>query len=818
MTGIAIFLTALALAFQGAPLWLWTAATAVVLYLTGASLWLWFILGLPLLFFNIPSLRRTYLTAKIVAFMKAKGFLPSISETERTAIEAGTIWIDGELFSGKPDYKKILDQPPAKLTAEEKAFIDGPTEELCRMVDDWEVYKQKDFPPEVWEFVKKNKFFGLIIPKEYGGLGFSATAHSAVVSKITSRCIPLATTVMVPNALGPAELLMHYGTDEQKKWYLPRLATGEDIPCFALTEPGAGSDAGAMTASGEIFEKDGALYMRLNWNKRYITLGAIATVLGLAFKLRDPKNLLGKGEEPGITCALIPADTPGVVLGMRHDPLGVPFYNSPVEGHDVVLPVDAIIGGPEQAGKGWRMLMESLAVGRGISLPSTAAGNARLVTRVAGAYARVRKQFGLSIGKFGGIEEPLARLGGLTYLLEAARKYTCSGLDTGQKPAVVTAIAKYSTTELGRKGINDAMDILGGAAISRGPRNLLAHIYINTPISITVEGANILTRTLMIFGQGAIRCHPYALQEINALEKNDLTAFDKAFWAHTGHVFRNGVRAALLSLTRGYLSLPPVSGPTARYFRKLSWASASFAFFSDLAMAVYGGNLKRMEQLTGRFSDIFAWMYLASTVLHRYEAEGRKQQDLPFVHWSLQYAFARMQEAFDGMLNNFGTPALAPFALWSRLNPLSTGPSDRLSSKVAQLLQIPGEQRDRLTEGIYIPAERDQALGRLEYAFTLAYKSDAVFKKIRQAVKAGEMEAVSKDRLVATALESGVITTEEAAVVAEAEEARNDAIQVDAFSLEDYMGARPSAKKNKPRPTRKKTAVKNGKDEMEPVQ
>ncbi len=814
MTGVALLITALALAFQGAPLWLWTIATAVVLYLTGASIWLWLLIAPPLLFFNIPSLRRTYLTAKIVAFMKAKGFLPTISETERTAIEAGNIWVDGELFSGKPNFRKILEEPLVTLTAEEKAFLDGPTEELCRMVDDWEVYKRKDFPPEVWEFVKKNKFFGLIIPKQYGGLGFSATAHSAVVSKITSRCIPLATTVMVPNALGPAELLMHYGTEEQKSWYLPRLATGEDIPCFALTEPNAGSDAGAMTSSGEVFEKEGKLYIRLNWNKRYITLGAIATVLGLAFKLRDPKNLLGKGENPGITCALIPTDTPGVVLGKRHDPLGVPFYNSPVEGHDVVVPVDAIIGGPEQAGKGWRMLMESLAVGRGISLPATAAGNARLVTRVVSAYARIRKQFGLSIGKFGGIEEPLARLGGLTYLLEATRKYTCSGLDSGQKPAVVTAISKYISTELGRQGINDGMDILGGAAISRGPRNLLAHIYINTPISITVEGANILTRTLMIFGQGAIRCHPYALQEINALEKDDLAAFDKAFWAHTGHVFRNGVRALLLSLSRGYLSLPPVSGPTARYFRKLSWSSASFAFFADLAMAIYGGNLKRMEQLTGRFSDVFSWMYIAATVLHRYEAEGRKAQDLPFVHWSLQFAFARIQEAFDGLLSNFGLPVMAPIALWSRLNPISTGPSDRLSSKVAQLLQIPGEQRDRLTAGIYIPTERDQALGRLEYAFGLVYKSDAVFKKIRAAIKAGEMEAVAKDELVSTALEKGIISTEEAALVAEAEEARNDAIQVDSFTLEEYNAAAPAEEKPTPRRSRKKQP-KEPEDELE---
>jgi acyl-CoA dehydrogenase len=642
-------------------------------------------------------------------------------------------------------------------------------------------------PAELWDFVKKNKFFGLIIPREYDGLGFSASGHSAVVAKLMSRSVPLGITVMVPNSLGPAELILHYGTQEQKDHYLPRLARGEEVPCFALTEPGAGSDAGAMTSSGEVFKgDDGNLYIRLNWGKRYITLAAVATILGLAFKLKDPENLLGKGRDPGITCALIPTDTPGVQLGHRHDPLGVPFYNCPTEGHDVVIPVAAIIGGAAEAGNGWRMLMESLAVGRGISLPATSTGNAKLTSRVVGAYARVRKQFGLAIGKFEGIAEALARIGAFTYLLEAARHYTCSGLDSGEKPAVVTAIAKYNFTELGRKVVNDGMDVLGGAAISRGPRNLLADIYTSIPISITVEGANILTRTLMIFGQGAIRCHPYALKEINALQENDLKRFDKALWGHVGHVVRNLVRSVLLSLTRGLLSKAPVSGATAGYYRKLSWASATFALYADLAMGIYGGTLKRMEKLTGRFSDMFSWLYLSTAVLRRFEADGRRKEDLPFVHWLLQYALTRIQEAFDGILGNMLKPFFLPVALWSRLNPFGTMPSDKLGGQIATILQTPGEQRDRLTENVFLPDTENEALFRLERAFAAVAASDQVWQKINRAVKGGKLKKDHPANLVKKALEAEIIDADERKLVAEAEKLRDDAIQVDAFTLAEY--------------------------------
>ncbi len=789
---LSIIVVCVLLGYTGATRWLWTLAGAAALFGFGAPLSLWVIFGIVLSLLTIQPLRQVIVTGGIVKILEAMKFLPTISETERTAIEAGNTWIDGELFSGKPNFKRILNESYPDLTAEEKAFMDGPVEELCRITNDWEVFRKKDLPQETWDYIKEKQFFGIIIPKKYGGLGFSPSAHSAIIAKLASRSSPLSTTVMVPNSLGPAELLLHYGTEEQKGYYLPRLARGEDIPSFALTEPGAGSDAGAITSDGIVFRgDDGQLYIRLNWKKRYITLAAISTVLGLAFKLRDPENLLGKGENPGITCALIPTDTAGVILGRRHDPLGIPFYNSPTEGHDVVVPLDTIIGGPEQAGNGWRMLMESLAVGRGISLPASATGGVRMATRVVSAYAAVRKQFGLSIGKFEGIEEPLARLGGYAYLMEAARRYTCGALDSGQKPAVVTAIAKYHFTELLRKAVNDAMDIMGGAGISRGPRNLIAHAYMGVPISITVEGANILTRTLMIFGQGAIRCHPYAFKEINALMKGDVAGFDRAFWPHIGHVIRNLSRSVLLSVTRGFLLKSPVKGPTAKYYRKISWSSASFALLADIAMGMYGGRLKRMEKITGRFADIFSWMYLGTATLRRFEAEGRREEHLPFVHWSLQYTLAQIQQGFDGLFHNMGFPFKGPITLWSRANSIGSMPSDKLGREVALGLQKPGAERDALTAGTYIPPDTSEALGRLENAFKLVYEADPIAKKVMKAVRFGELAMDRIDRLAMKAIDAGIITQQEAVLLVVAEEARTDAIQVDSFTLTGHMHQEP---------------------------
>lgn len=785
---VGIIVVLLLLGYTGASYWLWVTAGAALLFGFAAPLWGWIVYGAFAILFGVPPIRRVILTANLVKFLKTKNFIPVISETERTAIEAGNVWVDGELFSGKPDFKKIMKEAYPSLNEEEQAFLDGPVEEICRMTNDWEVSRNRDLPPEVWQYMKEQRFLGIIIPKKYGGLEFTPSANSAIVAKLMSRCGPLAISVMVPNSLGPAELLLHYGTEEQKNYYLPRLASGKEMPCFALTEPAAGSDAGSMTARGVVFKgEDGKLYIRLNWRKRYITLAAISTVLGLAFKLYDPDNLLGKGKEFGITCALIPSDTAGVVLGRRHDPLGVPFYNCPTEGHDVVVPIDTIIGGAEQAGNGWRMLMESLAVGRGISLPASSVGGTRLAARVAGAYSVIRKQFGLSIGKFEGIEEPLARIGGHVYILEAARRFTCGGLDNGQKPPVVTAIAKYNLTEILRKSVNDAMDILGGAAISRGPRNVLASAHAGVPINITVEGANILTRAFIIFGQGAIRCHPYAYREITALMENDIAGFDRAFWKHLGHVVRNLFRSILLNFTRGRLTTSPVSGAAAQYYRKLSWVSASFALLADVAMALYGGKLKRKEKLTGRFADIFSWLYLGTAVLKRFEAEGRKKEDLPFLHWSMKYALSQIQQAFDGIYQNMGFPFRGPVSVWSRFNTFSNMPPDKIGSQVAHALQKPGAQRDALTLGMYIPQDPNEAVGRLENAFNLVTLADPIIHKIIHAIRSRQLPEDDPDRLAAKAVEAGIITREEADLVVRAEEARNDAIQVDSFTLNEYM-------------------------------
>lgn len=605
MGSVIVFL--LLFAYLRVPLWVWASSGFVALFGFGAPVWLLITFLFLVVLFNLKPLRRTVLTAPLMKLLEVMQILPAISETEQTAIDAGTVWIEEELFSGKPDLKRLNSEAYPDLTEQEQAFLDGPVEELCRLVSDWEVFRTRDFSAEAWQFMKEKRFFGLIIPEAYGGYGFSANAHSLIVAKLASRCGPLATTVMVPNSLGPAELLMHYGTNAQKEYYLPRLAKGEEMPCFALTEPNAGSDAGSMESRGEVFrDSSGELMLRVNWDKRYITLAAISTVIGLAFKLYDPDNLLGKGIAPGITAALIPSGTKGVELGKRHDPLGVPFFNCPTRGRDVVVSVDAIIGGADGAGNGWRMLMESLAVGRGISLPAQAIGGAKIAVRAVGAYAAIRKQFGLAIGKFEGIEEPMARIGGYTYLMDAARGYICGALDQGAKPAVVTAIAKYNFTELGREIVNDAMDVLGGAGISRGPRNIVAHSYIATPIAITVEGANILTRTLIIFGQGAIRSHPYALKEIRALMDRDTVQFDENFWKHLGHVFESMIRALLLSVTRGRLAYSPVKGSAGKYYRKLAWSSASFAFMADMALGSYGGALKMKEKLAGRYADILS--------------------------------------------------------------------------------------------------------------------------------------------------------------------------------------------------------------------
>jgi acyl-CoA dehydrogenase len=787
--GLALILV---LGYHGAPLWLWTLYGLAAAVGLGLPMWAIIVVAVIAAVMNLCPIRQRVLTAPLMALLKKLNVLPAISETERVALEAGTTWVDAEFFSGKPDFERILDERYGKLSDKEQAFVDGPVNELCGLVSDWQVHCERDFPPEVWAFLKKERFFGMIIPEEYGGLGFSALGHSTVIMKLAARSIPLAVTTMVPNSLGPAELLLHYGTDEQKDHFLPRLARGEEIPCFALTEPSAGSDAGSISSHGELFRgEDGELHLRLTWRKRYITLAAISTVLGLAFKLRDPQNLLGRGEDLGITCALIPTASEGVRLGRRHDPLGVPFYNCPTEGDNVVIPASSIIGGVDGAGKGWRMLMECLAAGRAISLPALSTGSAKLVSHVTGSYAVVRKQFGLSIGRFEGIEEKLAEVAGLTYLMEASRVFTAGAVDSGAKPSVVSAIAKYNFTELARHLVNNGMDVIGGAGISRGPRNLLANTYQAVPISITVEGANILTRTMIIFGQGVIRCHPFAQKEVDALLANDLGGFDKAFWSHVGFTGRNACRALLLSVTRGLCTTSPVSGKPARYYRKLAWASASFAFFADLALGVYGGSLKRREKLTGRFADVLSWLYLASATLRRFDAEGTRAADWPAARWALDYSFARIQEAFDGIFANFAIPGLSwlmrgPLALWSRLNPIGTEPSDRVGALAARALQRPGPARNAIMGGLYSPSTGRDPLAVLDRAYALNLRSEDVIAVIKDAVRRRELPRRRPEALIEEALAAHIISEDQAELLREARDASNEAIRVDAFKLDDY--------------------------------
>lgn len=800
---IVTLLSVLIIGFLGSPLFVWAIAIEALLFLWGAPQILLIAVAVVAAIFVIVPVRRM-LVSPIVMKLLAPA-MPKISATEREALDAGVVWVESDLFSGKPDFNKILAEPYPQLTAEEQAFMDGPVEELCTMIDAWKTWKSREIDDKVWRFMKEKKFLGMIIPKEYGGLGFSGLAHSEVVMKVASRSVSACVTVMVPNSLGPAELLVHYGTDEQKKKYLPKLATGEETPCFALTEPGAGSDAGSITSSGEIFKgEDGKLYLRLNWNKRWITLAAISTILGLAFRLRDPKKLLGKGEDLGITCALIPTNTPGVMVGRRHDPLGVPFFNCPTQGSDVVVPIDAIIGGPDMAGKGWSMLMDCLAAGRGISLPAQAVGGARLITRAVSAHSVIRQQFGVSIGKFEGVEEPLARIGAFTYMLEAMRRFTVGAIDKGLKPPVITAIAKYHSTEIGRKVIIDGMDIMGGAGISLGKRNLLGEIYTATPIGITVEGANIMTRTLIIFGQGALRAHPYAYKEVKAIEENDLAGFDAAFWSHVGHIVRNTCRAIMMSLTRGHLASAPVGSELKLYVRRLTWASATFSILADLAMGTLGGSLKFREKITGRFADVLAWMYICSSIIRRWEYEGRKSDDLAFAKYSLKYGLAEIQKSFDGIFDNMygveqksigGKIAFGSlhflfkhvFGSWSRINSIGSQATDHLQHVVCNHLLAGGEVRDRLTQGIYLPKKADEQMARLDNALKLVIQSEVVESKIYKARRSGQLPKLKGAALVEAALEKSIITRQEADLMKQAADARWDAIQVDDFSQAEYL-------------------------------
>ena len=761
---------------------------------------------------NVPLIRRGLLTNRILAVYRR--ILPDMSQTEKEAIDAGTVWWDGDLFSGRPDWDKLLATRVAKLNAEEQAFLDGPVEELCAMCDDWEItHERYDLPPHAWQFIKDKGFLGMIIPKKFGGMGFSALAHSAVVTKLSTRSNAAAVTVMVPNSLGPAELLLHYGTDEQKAHYLPRLARGQEIPCFALTSPEAGSDAASIPDYGVVcrgtWQGKETLGMRVTWDKRYITLGPVSTLLGLAFRLYDPEKLLGEKTDLGITCALVPTNTPGVNIGRRHLPLNGAFQNGPNWGKDVFMPIDWIIGGKDYAGKGWMMLMNCLAAGRSISLPASSVGGAQALARTTGAYARVRQQFRTPIGKLEGVEEALGRIAANAYLMEATRVMTAGCVDAGEKPSVLSAIAKYHMTERARQCVNDAMDIHGGKGICLGPNNWVGRGYQVLPVGITVEGANILTRTLIIFGQGAIRCHPYVLREMRAAKemqgREASIEFDDAFTSHIGHVLSNGIRAFVFGLTRSAFAPVPSKGAreTSHYYKHVSRLSAAFAFLADVSMMAMGGALKRKEKISGRLGDVLSMMYLVSATLKRYEDDGRIREDLPLVRWAIRDALYDAQNAIDQILSNFPVKALARFLRFA-LFPLGMPfrpPLDARNHECARLVLEPGAARDRLTGLVFVSKNQD-ATGILEQAFLATVACEPIEKKLREAVRAGRLEIRPGVETALAAGEKGILTPEESHQWLRKEALRKNVIKVDDFP-QDFGRAELAAKHSDKTPAAK---------------
>lgn len=781
----------LVLAYLRSPAWAVTALSAALLVAStqmGAGWLLVVVLALTTLGSGLMAfhpLRRSLISAPLFTWFKS--VLPAMSATEKEALDAGTVWWDAELFSGRPNWKVLFDMPAPRLSQEEQAFIDGPVETLCRMLDDWKINRElKDLPPEVWQYIRDQRFLSMIIPKEYGGLDFSAQGNAAVVTKISTRSLTAAVSVMVPNSLGPGELLMHFGTEAQKNQYLPRLARGEEIPCFALTSPQAGSDAASMPDEGVVCKKliDGqeVLGVSVTWDKRYITLAPVATVLGLAFKTRDPDGLLGGKEHLGISCALIPTSTPGVEIGNRHLPGGSLFMNGPTRGKDVFIPMDWIIGGRERIGQGWRMLMHCLAAGRAISLPSQGVAGGKAATMLTGAYARIRYQFKQPIGHFEGIEEPLARIGAEAYRMEAAHKLTMSALDRGDKPVVLSAILKAYHTESNRRVINDAMDVHGGKAVVEGPGNYLSMAYQALPVSITVEGANILTRSMIVFGQGAIRCHPYLLKEMIAAADNDLTGFDRALWAHVGFLISNAVRAPALAMASGLLARSPVDGPTAPYYRQIDRLSAAFTLTADLCLLILGGKFKFKEKLSGRFADALAHLYLASATLRRYEDDGRPTEDLPVLRFAVQDSLSQVENALYGVYRNFPIPALAPvlrflcFPLGRRNQPAD----DRIGHQIARQLLEKSPTRQRLIQGAYV-SDQEDGTGIVLKAFDAVLKAEPAEHAIRNALKTVP-NPNNVHELAARAVEAGVITAEQASDLITAQELSARVIAVDEFS------------------------------------
>ncbi|KKN22528.1 hypothetical protein LCGC14_0914120 [marine sediment metagenome] len=731
-----------------------------------------------------------------------------MSDTEKSAIDAGTTWWEADLFCGNPDWKKLHQYPVPKLTIEEQAFVDGPVEVVCSMLDDWEAtHELTDLPQDVWQYLKDNKFFAMIIKKEYGGLEFSAFAQSCVLQKLTSKSTLLSSIVGVPNSLGPGELLQHYGTKEQKDHYLPRLASGQEIPCFALTSPEAGSDASSIPDYGVVckgqWNGEEVVGVSLTWNKRYITLAPVATVLGLAFKLQDPDGLIGDNKEPGITCALIPTDTPGVEIGRRHFPLNVPFQNGPTRGKDIFVPLDYIIGGPDMAGQGWRMLVECLSVGRAITLPSNSAGGIKMIAIATGAYSRIRRQFRLPIGKMEGVEESLAKLAGYAYSSDAAVSMSTGAVDLGEKPSVVSAIIKYHLTEQMRDATIHAMDVLGGKGIMLGPNNYLGRGYQGAPIAITVEGANILTRNMIIYGQGAIRCHPFVLTELGACEIEDreeaLNVFDKALMGHIGFTMSNLVRTKWLALTGARFTSVPYNDETAEFYRIASRFSASLALMSDISMAVFGGSLKRKERISARLGDLLSYLYLVSATLKRYNDEGRKKEDFALVKWSCQDHLYHCQRALADLINNMPSAplrAVLKVLLFPFGRPVRK-PTDQLEHKLAQLLQVPSETRNRLASYVYLTNEPLNLVGRQEQTLKDVLDVEPLFERVCKE-KGLKLPFFQLDKVAQMGLEAGILSQAEADKLAAVEQSRLDVINVDDFDPADLLAgkaARNSVKK-----------------------
>lgn len=779
------------------------AATALVAVgIFGGNFIATVICGVLLALFSLPLLltpfRQQFITKPLLGFYTK--ILPPLSDTEKVALEAGTVGFEGELFSGNPKWDILLKQPKPELTAEEQAFIDGPVEQVCMMCNDWETtHVRNDLSPEIWEFLKKNKFFGMIIPKEFGGLGFSAFAHSRVIMKLASVSATLSSTVGVPNSLGPGELLVHYGTKEQKDYYLPRLADGREIPCFGLTGPTAGSDATSIPDYGIVCEGEwnGArvLGVKLNFEKRYITLAPVASIIGLAFRLYDPNGLLSDDKDRGITLALIPRNTAGMDIGRRHFPLNCSFQNGPIYGKDVFLPLSQLIGGEDYIGHGWRMLVECLSVGRAITLPSTSTGASKLGAVVTGAYARIRKQFGLSIGRFEGVEEALARIAGNAYACSALSQATAAAVDRGEKPAVPSAIAKYHCTEMARQLAGDAMDVNAGKGVILGPKNYLGRGWQAAPISITVEGANIMTRSLMIFGQGAIRCHPWVLKEMQAAQNPDeskrVPEFDKNLFGHIGFAISNAVRSWWFGLTASKIGSAPGDAYTKRYYRRLNRYSANLALIADTSMLLLGGKLKFKEKLSGRLGDVLSHLYIASAMLKRYEDEGRPATEQPLLAYAFHDSAFKIERALSGALRNFPIRPAA-WLMWMLVFPWgrrAQEPSDRLGRRAAALLMSPCDARDRLADGVFLTPCENNPAGRINAALAKVILAEPVERKFLKALKSSDIEALEFKDQLDEGVREGWITAEEKLQLEELRELTWDAISVDDFDPSELVSA-----------------------------